>query len=93
MIYVPDEEGGWIPDQEKWRQVRFEAEAQAEDWRVNWTHEREWRVPDQLELTTIPELHVLVWSTGEAEEIRALGGPVSDRIASILPMQQLIQML
>lgn len=91
VIYVPDEEGGWIPDDEKWRQVRFEAEA--EDWRVNWTHEREWRVPGQLDLGNVPELHVLVWSTAEAEEIRALDGPVSGRIASILPMQKLIQML
>lgn len=91
VIYVPDDEGGWIPDNEKWRQVRFEAEA--DDWRVNWTHEREWRVPDQLELSTIPELHILVWSAAEAEEIRVFDSPVRGRIVSILPMQQLVQML
>jgi hypothetical protein len=43
VIYLPDYEGGWIPDGEKWRHVRFEHGT------VDFAHEREWRVLGDLE--------------------------------------------
>jgi hypothetical protein len=48
VIYLPDSEGEWIPEDEKWRQVRYEYGS------VDWTHEREWRLPGDLDLTKIP---------------------------------------
>src|SRR5262249_23479887 len=42
VIYSPDNEAGWIPSDQKWRQVKFEPP------HVDWTHEREWRVPGNL---------------------------------------------
>jgi hypothetical protein len=56
IIYLPDAEGEWIPAEEKWRHVRFEYGA------VDFTHEREWRIPDDLDLTKIPGLFVIVWN-------------------------------
>jgi hypothetical protein len=44
VIYLPDGEADWIPAEEKWRHVRFE------HGEVDFTHEREWRVPGDLDL-------------------------------------------
>jgi len=40
--------GEWIPEEQKWRHVRFEL------GKIDWTHEREWRVPGDLDLTKVP---------------------------------------
>jgi hypothetical protein len=42
VVYLPDNEGEWIPEEQKWRHVRYEF------GKVDWTHEREWRVPGDL---------------------------------------------
>ena len=36
--------GHWIPAEERWRHVRYEPP------QVDFTHEREWRVPGDLDL-------------------------------------------
>jgi hypothetical protein len=84
VIYLPDNEGEWIPDDQKWRHVRFEF------GKVDWTHEREWRVPADLDLTKVPS-YALVWNHSEVEELQKLTTNV--QIRGILPMEHLTMML
>lgn len=54
VIYLPDEEAGWISADQVWRQVRFEPP------KIDWSHEREWRVPvDELSLLDLKGFYVL----------------------------------
>jgi hypothetical protein len=85
VIYLPDSEGGWIPQDQKWRHVRYEFGS------VDWTHEREWRLPDDLDLTKVPGCYALVWSCAEVEELQKLETRVPVR--GILPMEHLTMML
>jgi hypothetical protein len=39
VIYLPDDEAHWIPDEERWRHVQLDYGK-----KVDFTHEREWRV-------------------------------------------------
>jgi hypothetical protein len=47
VIYLPDTEGNWIPEDQKWRHVRFEFGA------VDFSHEREWRSEGDFNLVGI----------------------------------------
>lgn len=47
VIYLPDAEGNWIPDEQKWRHVRFELGT------VDLSHEREWRSEGNFSLDGI----------------------------------------
>jgi hypothetical protein len=87
VIYLPDKEAEWIPAEERWRHVRFEHGA------VDWTHEREWRLPGDLDLRKVPGLYVIVWSAAEAKELETFKTPVRGQIRGILPMEHLIGML
>jgi hypothetical protein len=88
VIYLPDSEGHWIPAEEKWRQVRYEPP------QVDFTHEREWRVPGDLDLKTLRTgLYVIVWSQSEAQEITNFVSPLSKKIIGVLPMQIITGML
>ncbi len=87
VIYLPENEGDWIPVEHKWRHVRFEHGA------VDFTHEREWRVLGDLDLTKLPGLYVLVWSASEAREISKMKTPVQELIRGILPMDHLTKLL
>lgn len=87
VIYLPDAEADWIPDDQKWRHVRFEHP------RVDWTHEREWRVPGHLDLTQFPGLYVLVWTATEAKEIFEMDSPLKSKIRGVLPMEHLTSFL
>jgi hypothetical protein len=87
VIYLPDAEGGWIPSEEKWRHIRYEIGS------VDFTHEREWRVPGDLDLTKVPGLYVLVWSPAEAEVLQKMDTPVKRLIRGILPMEHVTEML
>jgi hypothetical protein len=87
VIYLPDAEGDWIPADEKWRHVRFEA------GQVDFTHEREWRVPGDLDLEKFGRFYVIVWSPKEARELMKLATPLGERIQSILPMHDIGMML
>ena len=62
VLYLPDEEGNWIPQEERWRQVRFEPPT------VDFTHEREWRSPDNFDLSQI-FFRVIVPNTYHRDEL------------------------
>ena len=88
VIYLPDNEAKWIPDGEKWRHVRFEYGS------VDWTHEREWRLLGDLDLTTLPGFYVICWDSNEVEAIqKALGKEMAKKVRGYLPMLHLNQML
>ena len=87
VIYLPDREADWIPADEKWRHVRF-------DERVDFTHEREWRVAGDLDLKDMPGLYVIVWSAAEAKELATkFNSPLDQQIRGILPMEHIGGML
>jgi hypothetical protein len=85
VIYLPDNEGNWIPEDQKWRHVRYEFGT------VDWTHEREWRVPGDLDLTNVPGCYALVWNHSEVDELQKLTSKVP--IRGVLPMEHLTKML
>lgn len=87
VIYLPDNEGAWIPDSEKWRHVRYEHGA------VDFTHEREWRVLGDVSLKNCPGFYVIVWSSSERAELLLMKTPVTDLIRGILPMEHLIEII
>lgn len=87
VIYLPDSEGSWIPENQRWRHVRFEYGS------VDFTHEREWRAPGDLNLCALNGFYVLVWSASEAEDVLNLKCPVRKLIRGVLPMQDLIMVL
>jgi hypothetical protein len=68
-----------------WRHVRFEPP------NVDWTFEREWRVPADLDLTKVQGIYVLVWGPKEAAEILKMDSPVKQPIRGALPTQHLIR--
>lgn len=86
VIYLPDSEAEWIPPEHKWRHVRF-------DSKVDWTNEREWRVPEDIQLSSLPGIYVMVWSPIEAAEIHQLESPIKGKIRGVLAMQHLTQFL
>jgi hypothetical protein len=89
VIYLPDSEGHWIPPEEKWRQVRYE------HGRVDFTHEREWRAPGDLDLKTLSSgIYVIVWSATEARELANFSSPlVAGRVLWIIPMEHMVGMV
>jgi hypothetical protein len=87
VIYLPDAEGTWIPADQKWRHVRYEIGS------VDFTHEREWRVPGDLDLTKVPGLYVLVWNPSEAKEILKVATTLEGLIRGVLPMEHITTML
>jgi hypothetical protein len=86
VICLPDAEACWIPSDQRWRHVRFE------HGQVDFTHEREWRCPNDVDLSQIG-FYVIVWSGSEASEVAQLNTPVSSNILSVLPMEHLNDML
>jgi hypothetical protein len=87
VIYLPDDEANWIPDDQKWRHVRYEFGD------VDFTHEREWRIPDDLVLTQLPGIYVLVETPSEAKEVFAMEISIKKLIRGVLPMKHLFNML
>jgi len=86
VIYLPDAEAGWIPPDQQWRHVRFE------HGQIDWTHEREWRCPNDADLTKVG-FYVLVWSAEEAREVVQLNSPLKNSILGVLPMEHLSDMV
>jgi hypothetical protein len=87
VIYLPDKEAAWIPSAEQWRHVRFE------HGEVDFTHEREWRVPNDLDLSAIPGFYALVWTNAEAVELATFEFPAAKQMRGVLSMEHLVQML
>lgn len=87
VIYLPDNEGNWIPPEEKWRHVRFEYDL------VDHTHEREWRIKDNLDLSEVPGFYVILWNPKEVKEAeKAIRDDLKPLVRGYLPMEHLIQM-
>lgn len=88
VIYLPDDEGDWIPESEKWRHVRFEYGS------VDWTFEREWRKRGDLELKGLPGFYVLHWCPTEKKDLeKSLHKDIRKKVRGYLPMKHLNQML
>lgn len=87
VIYLPDDEAGWIPEDERWRHVRFEHGS------VDWTHEREWRVPGDLVLNDVPGFYIIVWSPTEATALEKLKHPAKRKVRGILSTEHLQKFL
>lgn len=87
VIYLPNNEAEWVPDDQKWRQVRFEYPD------IDWTHEREWRLPLDLKLNSVRGIYVLVSTATEAKEIHSLQWPYKEWLRGVLPMEQLNRFL
>jgi len=88
VIYLPDHEGMWIPDSEKWRHVRFEYD------KVDWTFEREWRKKGDLELKSLPGFYIVHWAPEERAQLeKSLHKDIRDKVRGYLPMKHLNQML
>lgn len=54
VIYLPDSEAGWLPNDQRWRHVTFECGV------VDFTHEREWRSPRDFMLDQSVGYYVIV---------------------------------
>ena len=88
VIYLPDDEGDWMPVSEKWRHVRFEYGS------VDWTFEREWRKKGDLELKSLPGFYILHWCPTESKTLeRSLHNDIRRKVRGYLPMKHLNQML
>lgn len=83
VIYLPDDEGAWIPSDQRWRHVRFEPPG------IDWTNEREWRVPVNINLADTPGFYVLVWTNAEATELRSFEFEQMGKLRGIIPMHDL----
>lgn len=87
VIYLPDDEGNWIPPDQKWRHVRFEYGT------VDHTHEREWRVKGDLDLKNVPGFYVILWNPSEVNQAeKAIRSDLKKLVRGYLPMEHLIQM-
>jgi len=63
VIYLPDIEGNWIPEDQKWRHVRFEFGT------VDFSHEREWRSEGNFSLDGIG-FYVIVPDKEQEDSVR-----------------------
>lgn len=87
VIYLPDDEGDWIPVNEKWRHVRFEYGS------VDFTFEREWRKKDDFDLRKTPGFYVICWNPKETGALKKIiNNDIKNKVRGYLPMQHLIQM-
>lgn len=88
VIYLPDNEGGWIPRNQKWRHVRYEYGS------VDWTHEREWRKKGNFDLTQMTGIYIICWHSNEIEGIKkSMSKKVAKKVRGFLPMLHLNMML
>ena len=87
VIYLPDDEGEWIPSDEKWRHVRFE------HGKVDFTFEREWRAKGDFDLRKVPGFYVINWNPKETEKLKKIiHKDIKDKVRGYLPMEHLLQM-
>ena len=87
VIYLPDDEGEWIPKDEKWRHVRFEYGS------VDFTFEREWRKKGDFDLRNVPGFYVICWNPKEKSALKKIiNDEIKTKVRGYLPMEHLIQM-
>ena len=88
VIYLPDNEANWIPTEHKWRHVQYNHGL------VDWTHEREWRVKGDFDITKSIGIYIVCWHSNEIEKIKeAMNEKVAAKVRGFLPMLDLNQML
>jgi hypothetical protein len=90
VIYLPDEDANWIPEEQRWRHVRYELR---DTGSVDWTHEREWRVPNEFKLANVPGYYIIVWSPNEMKTLQAFNHPTKKLVRGILSMEHLRKFL
>ena len=86
VIYLPDEENGWVPEDERWRVVRHEPPHVDVSW------EREWRVSEDLDLGEVVGCYFFVWKPEEKKELEQLEFP-HNTLRGILCMEHLLNMV
>lgn len=72
VIYLPDSEASWIPEDQKWRHVKFEYD------KTDFSHEREWRSKGNFSLDGIG-FYVIVPDREQENEIRSILKKEADR--------------
>jgi hypothetical protein len=87
VIYLPDAEATWLPVEQRWRHVRFEHP------KIDHTNEREWRALGDVDLTQVPGMYLLTWSSEEAQELTNLASPIKHLVRGVLPIGHLAQFL
>ncbi|CCK80175.1 hypothetical protein [Desulfobacula toluolica] len=84
VIYLPDDEAHWIPDDEKWRHVQFDY------GNVDFTHEREWRLMGDLDLKHGEfGFYVIVPERDHEANILKMNLPIQNKIIGFLHMNYL----
>ncbi|MDH2289995.1 hypothetical protein QD172_01855 [Cobetia sp. 10Alg 146] len=89
VIYLPDNESQWIPEQEKWRLVQL-----SYDHGIDWTHEREWRIKGDLDLSQLAGFYIIHHNPSEQKIIRRhLDEKLKKLVRGYLPMEHLAKIL
>lgn len=83
VIYLPDAEADWLPNNEKWRHVRFEYGD------VDFTHEREWRCPRDFMLDNSFGYYVIAKTLDCEEQIISSLGNRPQGILGFVHMETL----
>jgi hypothetical protein len=65
VIYLPDHEAAWIPEEEKWRHVQFN------HGEIDFTHEREWRSKGDFDMNRC-SVYVIVPDREHESQIRLI---------------------
>ena len=87
VIYLPNLEAKWIPDDEKWRHVQFDHGS------VDFTHEREWRCKGDFDISNIP-IYVIVPRKKHEDSIKGIEKPLGAKnIKGFLHMETIIDIL
>lgn len=88
VIYLPDNEASWIPEDHKWRHVRLDYGG-----KTDFTHEREWRSEGNFSLVEIG-FYVIVPDRAQEDDARQILKKEADRhILGFLHMDTLSEFL
>jgi hypothetical protein len=88
VIYLPDNEASWIPEDQKWRHVQYKHRE------VDWTYEREWRIKGDFDLTKSIGLYIICSHSNEVKAIKkSMNDDVAAKVRGFLPMIHLNKML
>jgi hypothetical protein len=77
----------WLPLEQRWRLVRFEPPY------IDHTEEREWRVPDQLDLRTVGTIYLVTSTTQEVNALWKHPSPLMEQVGGIFPFQHLEELV
>lgn len=80
VIYQPDSDYHLLPEELRWRHVRFEP---TREQPIDWTREREWRIPSDSLAFTPAEAAIVVPNERWANELRRVHDAHQDRIVEM----------